>query len=45
MSDLARYSMLGNSVAVPCVAYILYGIHLAASWKEENQGNERACSP
>ena len=26
MSDTARYMMLGNSVAVPCVAYILMGI-------------------
>lgn len=26
ISDTARYMMLGNSVAVPCVAYILMGI-------------------
>ncbi len=24
--DSKRYSMLGNSVAVPCVAYIMQGI-------------------
>jgi DNA (cytosine-5)-methyltransferase 1 len=26
VSDTRRYQMLGNSVAVPCVAYILLGI-------------------
>ena len=26
ISDTRRYQMLGNSVAVPCVAYILLGI-------------------
>jgi DNA (cytosine-5)-methyltransferase 1 len=26
ISDTARYMMLGNSVAVPCVAYIMQGI-------------------
>ncbi len=26
ISDSSRYMMLGNSVAVPCVAYILMGI-------------------
>ena len=29
VSDTARYMMLGNSVAVPCVAYILMGIAAA----------------
>ena len=27
VSDTRRYQMLGNSVAVPCVAYIMQGIH------------------
>lgn len=26
ISDTKRYSMLGNSIAVPCVAYIMQGI-------------------
>jgi site-specific DNA-cytosine methylase len=26
ISDTRRYQMLGNSVAVPCVAYIMLGI-------------------
>jgi DNA (cytosine-5)-methyltransferase 1 len=26
ISDSKRYQMLGNSVAVPCVAYLLQGI-------------------
>ena len=26
ISDTKRYQMLGNSVAVPCVAYIMQGI-------------------
>jgi DNA (cytosine-5)-methyltransferase 1 len=26
ISDTRRYQMLGNSVAVPCVAYIMQGI-------------------
>jgi DNA (cytosine-5)-methyltransferase 1 len=26
VSDTKRYQMLGNSVAVPCVAYIMQGI-------------------
>jgi len=26
ISDSKRYSMLGNSIAVPCVAYIMQGI-------------------
>ena len=29
-SDAARYRALGNSVAIPCVAYILRGIAMAA---------------
>ena len=29
-SDSARYKALGNSVAIPCVEYIMYGIALAA---------------
>jgi DNA (cytosine-5)-methyltransferase 1 len=33
ISDTARYMMLGNSVAVPCVAYILQGI--AAAHRKE----------
>lgn len=35
-SDSARYKALGNSVAIPCVEFIMAGIVLAAS-KEENQ--------
>jgi len=31
VSDTKRYQMLGNSVAVPCVAYIMQGICDAAS--------------
>ena len=27
-SDSARYKALGNSVAIPCVDYVLYGISL-----------------
>ena len=26
VSDTKRYQMLGNSIAVPCVAYIMQGI-------------------
>jgi len=26
ISDTRRYQMLGNSIAVPCVAYIMLGI-------------------
>ena len=26
ISDTRRYQMLGNSVAVPCVAYIMQGV-------------------
>lgn len=29
ISDTSRYQMLGNSIAVPCVAYIMQGIVLA----------------
>ena len=31
VSDTKRYQMLGNSIAVPCVAYIMQGIRDAAS--------------
>ncbi len=34
ISDSKRYSMLGNSIAVPCVAYIMQGIRQALEWKE-----------
>ena len=34
ISDTRRYQMLGNSVAVPCVAYILLGI-AGQFWKED----------
>ena len=27
-SDSARYKALGNSVAIPCVEYVLYGVAL-----------------
>ena len=33
ISDTRRYQMLGNSVAVPCVAYILLGV-VEQFWKE-----------
>lgn len=29
VSDTSRYQMLGNSIAVPCVAYIMQGIYHA----------------
>ena len=29
ISDTSRYQMLGNSIAVPCVAYIMQGIYHA----------------
>ena len=29
ISDTSRYQMLGNSIAVPCVAYIMQGIYYA----------------
>lgn len=39
-SDSARYKALGNSVAIPCVAYVLHGIALAArKEKQEEKGN------
>lgn len=31
-SDSARYKALGNSVAIPCVKYIMHGIALAAGY-------------
>ena len=31
ISDSKRYEMLGNSVAVPCVAYIMQGIYQVLS--------------
>ena len=36
-SDSARYKALGNSVAVPCVAYIMRGIVMAQGQKEEKE--------
>ena len=40
-SDAARYKALGNSVAIPCVDYVLHGIALAlrAGWKTEKTGS------
>ncbi|MBD5103078.1 MAG: cytosine methyltransferase, partial [Subdoligranulum sp.] len=35
-SDSARYKALGNSVAIPCVEYVLHGVALALK-AEENQ--------
>lgn len=40
ISDTRRYQMLGNSIAVPCVAYILSGV--AAQLLSENTDNEEA---
>ena len=40
-SDAARYKALGNSVAIPCVAYVLRGIALAAE-KENQEGKDNA---
>lgn len=37
---LRRYKALGNSVAVPCVAYVLRGIVLACG-DADNNVNER----
>ncbi len=34
ISDTKRYQMLGNSVAVPCVAYIMQGIRDALNENE-----------
>ena len=39
ISDTKRYQMLGNSIAVPCVAYIMAGITEAMA-QENNQQNE-----
>ena len=36
-SDSARYKALGNSVAIPCVAYVLYGIALAAEKERQEE--------
>ncbi len=33
ISDSKRYSMLGNSIAVPCVAYIMQGIRQVLGWE------------
>ena len=33
ISDSKRYSMLGNSIAVPCVAYIMQGIRQVLEWE------------
>lgn len=35
-ADSARYKALGNSVAIPCVAYVLHGIVLAWSFINDN---------
>ena len=35
-SDSARYKALGNSVAIPCVNFVLRGIAYFLRWKEEN---------
>ena len=40
-SDSARYKALGNSVAIPCAAYVLHGIILAVG-KENQEGKENA---
>lgn len=37
-SDAARYRMLGNSVAVPCVSYIMGGIVDVLTEEESNNG-------
>ena len=40
-ADSARYKALGNSVAIPCVAYVLHGIVLACGDADSNanEGN------
>ena len=38
ISDTRRYQMLGNSVAVPCVAYILLGIAEQMRFSQEPSG-------
>ena len=35
-ADSARYKALGNSVAIPCVAYVLHGIVLTWSFINDN---------
>ena len=35
-SDSARYKALGNSVAIPCVDFVLRGIAYFLRWKEES---------
>lgn len=40
-SDSARYKALGNSVAIPCVTFVLRGINLAAR-KEKQEEKENA---
>ena len=35
-SDSARYKALGNSVAIPCVNFVLRGIAYFLRWKEES---------
>ena len=36
-SDSARYKALGNSVAIPCVVYVLHGIALAAEKERQEE--------
>ena len=37
-SDSARYKALGNSVAIPCVEYVMRGIALVLQNERSNQG-------
>ena len=37
ISDSARYQMLGNSVAIPCVAFVLGNIAAQINEKQMNQ--------
>ena len=37
-SDSARYKALGNSVAIPCVEYVMRGIALVLQNECSNQG-------
>ena len=40
ISDTKRYQMLGNSIAVPCVAYIMQGITDAVNQACEKGGKK-----
>jgi len=41
ISDTKRYQMLGNSVAVPCVAYIMQGMKEAFGYSEVDRNGKK----